>query len=253
MLIPKLFKKQQIYLPTPLGLTLITLIFLITTIFILKNLAHYLTQQQSIQAEILIVEGWISEQGLNEVIQHYKANPYKILITTGGLIKGKYKIKHKTYAESAAAYLRKNGLNKIQIKSLPAPDSAQNRTFLSAVIVRDWMQQQKTPKTKINIISQGVHARRTKFLYQIAFGEQYQIGIIAAKPVGYQLANWWQSSIGAKAVLTELIGLTWVKCCFYPGEYQSHQERWGIKKKNIKGRKLKNDNLTQTQIYIYKN
>jgi len=226
----KLIKKQHIWLPTPLGLIIITLVLLSSSVFILKNLAHYLAQQQSIKAPILIVEGWISDLALKEVIKHYKTADYKMIITTGGLIKTRNSTKHKTYAGSAAAYLRNNGLNSINIKSLPTPESAQNRTFLSAVIVRDWLQKQNIKTKQINLYSQGVHARRTKTLYEMAFGKQYRIGINAAKTKEYKLDNWWKSSTGAKYVITEMIGLIWVKCCFYPGEYQSHQEKWGYKK-----------------------
>jgi len=224
----KLIKKQHIWLPTPLGLIIITLVLLSSSVFILKNLAHYLAQQQSIKAPILIIEGWISDQALNEAIKHYKTADYKIIITTGGLIKTRHSTKHKTYADLAAAYLRNNGLNTSNIKSLPTPESAQNRTFLSAVIARDWLQKQNIKAKQINIYSQGVHARRTKALYQMAFGDQYNIGINAAKTIEYTLDNWWKSSTGAKAVITETIGLIWVKCCFYLGEYQSHQEKWGL-------------------------
>ena len=224
----KLIKKQHIWLPTPLGLIIITLVLLSSSVFILKNLAHYLAQQQSIKAPILIIEGWISDQALNEAIGHYKTAGYRIIITTGGLIKTRNSTKHKTYADLAAAYLRKNSLNNCNIKSLPTPESAQNRTFLSAVIVRDWLQKQNIKTKQINIYSQGVHARRTKALYQMAFGEKYKIGINAAKTKVYKLDNWWKSSAGAKAVIIETIGLIWVKCCFYPGTYQSHQETWGI-------------------------
>ncbi len=224
----KLIKKQHIWLPTPLGLVIITLVLLSNSVFILKNLAHYLAQQQSIKSPILIVEGWISERALQEAIKHYKTANYKIIITTGGPIKTRNSTKHKTYADLAAAYLRNNSLNNSNIKSLPTPESAQNRSFLSAVIVRDWLQKQNIKTKQINLYSQGVHARRTKALYQMAFGNQYRIGINAAKTTEYKLDSWWKSSTGAKTVITETIGLAWVKCCFYPGEYQSHQEKWGV-------------------------
>jgi len=224
----KLIKKQHIWLPTPLGLIVITLVLLSSSIFTLKNLAYYLAQQQSIKSPILIVEGWVSDLALRDAIKHYKTADYKMIITTGGLIKTRNSTKHKTYADLAAAYLRNNGLNNSNIKSLSTPESAQNRTFLSAVIVRNWLQKQNIKTKQINVYSQGVHARRTKALYQMAFGDQSKIEINAAKTTEYKLDNWWKSSAGAKAVITETIGLIWVKCCFYPGEYQSHQEKWGL-------------------------
>ena len=227
MPLPKLTKKQHIHLPTPLGLMLITLIFLTTTIFILKNLANYLAEQQPLNKGILVVEGWLSEQALLTAVEQYQSNPYQQLITTGGLIKGRQNTAYKTYAESAATFLQNNGINKNNITALVTPESAQNRTFLSAVIVRDWLINKKHRTTEIDVFSGAVHARRTRDLYQMAFPDQYKIGIIAAKPREYTLKQWWQSSAGAKTVITEFVGLIWVKCCFYQGEYQSHQERWG--------------------------
>ena len=214
----KLIKKQHIWLPTPLGLIIITLVLLSSSIFTLKNLAYYLAQQQSIKSPILIVEGWISELALNEVIKHYKTEDYKIIITTGGMIKKRNRKKYKNYAELAAAYLRNNGLSNANIKILPTPGAVQHRTYLSAVTVRNWLQQQNIKTKQINLYSQGVHARRTKALYEMVFGEQYKIGINAAKTKEYKLDSWWKSSIGAKSVITEILGLTWMKCCFYPEE-----------------------------------
>jgi len=227
MRLPKLTKKQHIHLPTPLGLTLITLVFLITTIFILKNLANYLTEQQPNNQGILVVEGWVSEQTLLQAINTYQTGAYQQIITTGGLIKNQHQKIHKTYADSAAAFLQKNNINKAQITSLPTPESAQNRTFLSAVIVRDWLLQKNNEAQTLDIISEGVHARRTLVLYKMAFANKINIGIIEGKPQEYSLDFWWRTSTGAKTTITEAIGLIWVTCCFSPGEYGSHQERWG--------------------------
>jgi len=223
----KLFKKQYIHLPTPLGLILISLILLSASAFIIKNLANYLAQQQPQHKGILVIEGWVSEQTLRQAINTYQTGAYQQIITTGGLIKNKHQKTHKTYADSAAAFLLKNNINKTQITSLPTPESAQNRTFLSAVIVRDWLLQKNSASQTLDVISEGVHARRTLVLYKMAFAKKINIGIIAGRPQEYSLDFWWRTSTGAKTTITEAIGLMWVTCCFYPGEYGSHQERWG--------------------------
>jgi len=197
------------------------------TIFILNNLASYLAQQQPISKGILVVEGWVSEQTLLQAIQSYKTNPYQKIITTGGLIKGRRLSEYKSYADSAAAFLLKNGIKQTEITSLPTPDSAQNRTFLSAVIVRNWLIRQKDENQAVDVMSEGVHARRTLALYQMAFANKREIGIMAGKAEGYLLESWWETSAGAKAVLSEVVGLVWSVCCFNSGGYQSHEEKWG--------------------------
>jgi len=228
MLKLKFFKKQQIWLPTIPGLILIGVSCLALTIFVINNLANYLALQQPVNKGILVVEGWVSEQTLLQAIHAYKTNPYQQIITTGGLIKRRQQREYKSYADSAAAFLLKNGINKSEVTSLPTPDSAQNRTFLSAVIVRDWLIKQKNKTQYINVVSEGVHARRTLILYQMAFANKLNIGIMAGEPEEYSLDSWWGASAGVKTVISELIGLAWSMCCFYPGEYQSHQEKWGL-------------------------
>jgi len=223
----KFFKKQQIWLPTMPGLILIGVSCLALTIFIINNLANYLAQQQPVNKGILVVEGWVSEQALLQAIRTYKTNPYQQIITTGGLIKRRQQREYKSYADSATAFLLKNGINKPEITSLPTPSSAQNRTFLSAVIVRDWLIKKKNKTQTIDVVSEGVHARRTLVLYQMAFANKRDIGIIAGESEEYLLEFWWQTSAGVKGVISEIVGLTWVACCFDPGEYQSHEEKWG--------------------------
>jgi len=223
----KLIKKQHIWLPTIPGLILISITCIAMTIFIINNLANYLAQQQPISKGILVVEGWVSEQTLLQAIHSYKTNPYQQIITTGGLIKSRQQGKHKSYADSAAAFLLKNGINKSEVTSLPTPDSAQNRTFLSAVIVRDWLIRKKNKNQTIDVVSEGVHARRTLALYQMAFANKKDIGIMTGKAEQYLLESWWQTSAGVKSVISEVVGLAWSVCCFYPGEYQSYEERWG--------------------------
>lgn len=88
------------------------------------------------------------------------------------------------------------------------------------------MQQNNTQP--IDVFSEGVHARRTLELYKMAFAKKIKIGIMAGKPQEYLLEFWWRTSAGAKTTITEAVGLMWVTCCFYPGEYGSLQERWGI-------------------------
>jgi uncharacterized SAM-binding protein YcdF (DUF218 family) len=176
---------------------------------------------------MLVIEGWVSTQTLLQAIEIYQTNQYQQIITTGGTIKSRQQHKYKNYADSAATFLHKNGINKTEITSLPTPDSAQNRTFLSAVIVRDWLIKQNNTQP-IEIVSEGVHARRTLILYKMAFVDKLNIGIISGRSEEYLLEAWWKTSAGAKAVISEIVGLVRVVCCFYPGEYQSHEEKWGV-------------------------
>ncbi len=206
------------------------LIIVTLTWFIFKNCALYLASNEPTHSKYLIVEGWQSEQSLLQALNTFREGGYTLLITTGGPDNRTINPKYKSFAEESATFLLAQGIGRQKIVSVPAPASAQNRTFLSAVMVREWFNSQKLLPASINVFTEGVHARRTRALYQLAFGDSVEIGIYASSPENYNLKTWWQSSSGAKSVITEVVGMIWVTCCFNPGEQGSHLEKWGIVK-----------------------
>jgi hypothetical protein len=54
--------------------------------------------------------------------------------------------------------------------SVPAPASPRDRSFLSAVLVRDWLRRHAAAADALDLFSGGVHARRSRLVYRIAFG-----------------------------------------------------------------------------------
>ena len=67
----------------------------------------------------------------------------------------------------------------------PRRESAQDRTFLSAVVVRDWLRRQGGTIDAVDLFSGGVHARRSRLVYRIAFGPEVDVGVFAAPPRRY--------------------------------------------------------------------
>lgn len=225
---PALFKQRQVWLPTFFGFCVIAVVLTMFSFFIIRNVATFLAENKPIAGRYLVVEGWVDQISLLRALKMYKKGSYEALITTGGPILGQPKSDYKTHAESAAAFIRKQGFDNSQLNVVPAPASAQNRTFLSAVMVREWLAANKNGLVSIDVFSDSVHARRTQLLYKMAFSDQVQIGIISAPPNGFKLRQWWKTSIGARTVLSEFLGFVRAKYFFYPGEYGSHQEKWGI-------------------------
>jgi len=78
----------------------------------------------------------------------------------------------------------------------------------------------------------------------MVFANKKDIGIMAGISEEYLLESWWQTSAGVKTVISEVVGLIWVACCFHPGEYQSHEEQWGIIKRKLPLRTMGNFLIT---------
>jgi hypothetical protein len=223
------FTRRYVWLPKWWFLIILLLLGSFLLLLGVKNIANFLAITSLTKSEFLIVEGWQDNFSLKQALDLFNSNSYQVLITTGGPIKRQLNTvtKDNNYADYAASYFLSNGVKKSSIVSLPTPDSAQNRTFLSAVVVRKWFEKNDYFEPVITVATQGVHARRTRLLYERAFHGKAEVGIYSSKPLYYALDRWWETSIGSKAVITETIGVLWVVCCFANKDFNSHQEMWG--------------------------
>jgi hypothetical protein len=151
---------------------------------------------------------------------------YARVVTSGGPIETWREIQPwPSYAERAADHLRRHGLRAIPVVALPASETATERTYLSALVVRDWIRSHGFAGDGVDLFSAGVHARRSRLVYRMAFGPEVEIGVLAAPPRRYDVEHWWKTSEGAKAVLGELLGLAWTECCFWPEPSSALAER----------------------------
>ena len=234
---PSLFCRRQIWLPTWWGSLLLVAVVSGLALLALRHLGSFLAPDEPAAgrdgrgARTLIVEGWLDEEGLDDAIAVIARGRYERVVASGGPIESwRASQSWPTYADRAADYLRRHGVSTIPVVAVAAPPSAQERTFLSAVVVRDWLRQQGGRVDPVDLFSGGVHARRSRLLYAMAFGPDVEVGVLAARPRRYALERWWTTSDGVKGVLDEAIGLAWTKCCFWPPAPGSHAERWAVPK-----------------------
>ena len=228
---PSLFRRRQIWLPTWWGALLLIALVAASALVALRHLGSYLAPDDPAAgrdgqgSRTLIVEGWLDEDGLDDAIAAIGRRGYQRVVTSGGPIEGWREAQSwTTYAERAADYLRRHGVGSIPVVAVAAPKSTQDRTFVGAVVVRDWLRRQGAPIDAVDLFSGGVHARRSRLVHQIAFGPEVEVGVLAAPPRRYSLERWWTTSDGAKSVLGEAIGLAWTSCCFRPPAPGSHEE-----------------------------
>jgi DUF218 domain len=231
--LPTLIRRRLVWLPTLWGVSLMCVVISMLALAAARHLGGYLALNEPALgrdgkgARTLVVEGWLDESELNEAIVAFRRGRYERIVTSGGPIDSWQEgVIWPTFAERAANYLKRHGVADAAVVAVPAPASAQDRTFLSAVVVRDWTRGLEPPADAIDLFSSGPHARRSRLAYRMAFGPEVAIGVLAAAPRRYDVAHWWRTSEGAKAVLGELLSLGWTRCCFWPGPPGSHEERW---------------------------
>ncbi len=230
-----LFRRRQVWLPTLWGVVVLLLLSA-AGLFVCARLAYgFLAPHQPATtndgrgARMLVVEGWLDEAELNLAVAAFRSGRYERVLTTGGPIETwQGHLPWRNYAQRAAEHLRSHGLEGVPVVAVAAPASAQDRTFLSAVMVREWARQAGVTLDAVDVFSGGVHARRSWLVYRMALGDAVAVGVLAATPKEYDPARWWRTSAGAKTVISEGLSLAWTKCCFWPGAPGSHEERWGV-------------------------
>ena len=232
---PILFCRRQVWLPTLWGALLMLVAVAAIVALIAFNAYELLAPRQPASgpagagARTLVVEGWMDGEELQQVVAVVRAGRYERVLTTGGPIDAAFDAKGwRTHAVRAAAFLRDQGVTGVPVLAVATPASLQDRTYLSAVEVRDWAQRSGVALEAIDLFSVGVHTRRSRLLYRMALGDAVEVGAIAARPRDYDPRRWWGSSAGTKATMGETLSLAWTVCCFWPAARGSQEERWAV-------------------------
>ncbi len=230
-----LLRRRQVWLPTIWGWLLILAAAAAMACALAIEAYDLLAPQQPARgpggagARTLVVEGWLGRADLEQAAVLLRGGQYQRVLTTGGPIEPEIDAGGwQTFAQRAAALLRAQPIADVPVIALPAPASAQERSYLSAVMVRDWAQRSGTRLEAIDLFSAGVHARRSRLVYRMALGDAVEVGVIAARPTEIDARHWWTSSEGAKTTMGEALSLAWTKFCFWPGPVGSHEERWAV-------------------------
>jgi hypothetical protein len=211
-----------------LGWLTVLLVFACTFALAVRFVHPFLAVSVPVGGRFLIVEGWMPPEEIKRVVDIFRQGQYQRVITTGGPVPAWLEdLAYVSHAVLARDYLVRQGLPEGLVTAVPAPASAQDRTFLSAVMVREWMQTSGIAADSFDLVSSDVHSRRSWVLYRTAFGPRFRIGIIALPPSTYDSEAWWNTSAGAKTVLSEALSWLWTVLYFRPASSGSHAEKWG--------------------------
>ena len=180
----------------------------------LLGIHPFLAPTHPVTGGILVVEGWGPDYAMNAAAEEFARSPYQKIYVTGGPLEwGGPLSDYKSYAELGAAILGKSGLSS-NVVAVPAPKVQRDRTYNSALALRKYLDEHGIPHSRVNLISVGVHSRRSRLLCQKAFGKGTRVGIIALTPMEYNPRRWWQSSQGFRAVMSETFAYAYVRVFF---------------------------------------
>jgi len=195
-------------------LVALLLVFAFLWIFI-RNLCLFLSPTDRVPSSYLVVEGWISVPSLRQAATEFTNGGYKKILTSGCRVRNPWHPDEKsTAADWGASKLRRLGFDTNLIEAVPCWTEQQDRTYHSALALKNWLSERKIDCSGINVLTEGPHARRTRLLFQKAFGPKVRIGIIAIKSPDFDCSRWWNSSEGVREVIGEAIAYTYARLLF---------------------------------------
>jgi hypothetical protein len=202
-----LLRRKECLIPTPAGWLLVLFSAAVVVGVVLTNIHGFLAINEPVEAQVLVVEGWLPDYALAKAIAEFRSKPYHLMITTGEpLLRGSFLQDYQTYAELAAATLVQFGVGKDSVVAVPAPRTQVDRTYSSALALAQWRAAAMPDTRSINIMTLGVHARRTRLLFQRALGDTVSVGVLSVHDEHFDPGRWWVSSGGVQSVLEEIIG-----------------------------------------------
>lgn len=210
-----LLQRREILFPTLRGWLLLVLIGAGLIFVGVKEVYPFLATTDPVFGGDLVVEGWGPDYAFEKAIDEFKRNQYGKLYVTGGPIeRGASLLGYMTYAELGAAIVRSKGLPSNVVQAVPAPNVGRDRTYASAVALKNWLLENGVVPKSYHVMTIGPHARRTRLLFEEALGEGSVVGITAIDDPSYDPKHWWNTSEGVRTVVGEAIAYSYARFFF---------------------------------------
>src|SRR6266550_869334 len=193
---------------------------------VLKGVYPFLAITHRVSANVLVVEGWVHEYTIRAAVDEFRSGSYRHVFATGGPVVGTggYINDFYTSASVGADVLIKNGLANGSVQEVPSRVMDRDRTYGSAVALRNWFRDHNMAVSGIDVVTEDVHARRTRLLFQKALGDKHTVGVIAIANPDYDAKHWWSYSEGVKHVVSEATAYIYTRFLFYPAEARPVQK-----------------------------
>ncbi len=179
---------------------------------------RFLAVTHRVDAQVLVVEGWIHGHAIRAAAAEFKAGGYQRVFTTGGPLAGAggYTTDDATAAQVAFRRLVAIGVPAERITVVPSQVASRDRTYHSALALSVWLRANGVAVRAINVITEDFHARRTRLLFQQALGDGTAVGIISVPSSDYDSRHWWRYSEGVRDVISEATAYVYARFMFRP-------------------------------------
>ena len=200
------------------GRVIVASALLLVGALVLTGVHPFLAITHRVDSDVLVVEGWIHDYALRAAVAEFRNGRYQRVFTTGGPVEGSggYINDYHTNASVGADLLKRYGLLDESLQIVPSRIMDRDRTYGSAVALRNWFREHDMHIRSLNVLTENLHARRSRLLFSKALGPGISVGIIAVPNPDYDARRWWRYSEGVKDVGSEAIAYIYARLLFHP-------------------------------------
>jgi uncharacterized SAM-binding protein YcdF (DUF218 family) len=190
---------------------------LLVILFVFRIYPFLAVTDRQPSSDYLVAEGWTPVDVLRGGLAEFNTGGYRKVLVSGCIVHDEWTDKPGvTYADWGASKLRRLGLPNNFIQPVPCLVQKKDRTYSSALAVKQWMDEHDIHPRQINVVTDGAHARRSRLMFQKAFGPEIKVGIIAIADPQFDPDHWWRTSEGVREVVGETIAYLYARLLFYP-------------------------------------
>jgi hypothetical protein len=177
----------------------------------------FLAPNQPLPSGLLIVEGWSPSYTTKQIADVFRSGHFQkvLVLRPVGDSTNKYE-SGRFSGDYMVNLLVQRGVPQDCVSGIFPPIAGKDRTYHSALAAKRWLVQQGISFETIDVATLGPHARRSRLLFQKAFGRDTKVGIIPLDDLEYDPAHWWRASEGVREVVGEGIAYLYARILFHP-------------------------------------
>lgn len=214
----RFFVRRSVWFPTLVGWASILLFVTLPGVLWFLAGEGFLASCRNVSSSVLVLESWIGYDGIAAAAAEFKQGGYEYVVSTGGPSDATWNRQPWSYSRLGRDELIRCGVPADRIVVAPVHQVDRQRTFETAKSSLQAIAESGTElPSAIVVFTKGVHARRSRLVFQRVFGDNTAVGVIAWKPATEATSFWWHSSERASDFLKESLA--------YPFELFFHSGR----------------------------
>jgi hypothetical protein len=182
----------------------------------IDGLYPFLAITKRVPSDVLVIDGWMPTQVLGLAAAEFKRNNYRRAFVVRGVYDLDSKDLEQTWDDYVANILVRRGIPRDRLTPVLFPGYKKDRTYHSALAIKDWCIKNGVALKSFDVATVGSHARRSRLLFEKAFGKDTNIGVIALDDPAFDSGHWWRSSEGVHEVPFEAAAYLYVLLIFSP-------------------------------------